>query len=393
MSVQSLNHTLEEFDIEESNGIIECTVLTPAFEKNNVAVVLVSSDEYAPFASVVVTSVVANASEENNYDIVVLTNDMLLRNRWRIEKIAEGHANVSIRVLDISKMIEGFSFYTWAHFTSNTYYRLLTPDIFANYDKVLYLDSDIVVDHDVAELYHTELRGYYLAAALDTHVVSYCTMDPPLEQRQYNIEVLGMKDPELYFQAGVSLFNVKEIRKDFGEGYLIQEGLNNKLRWLDQDLLNKLFYGKIKKLSNKWNVMVSNIPTLIDEYHLPAELRTEYYNARREPYIVHYVGRSMPCLVTTFTPDLFEYFWKYARMSVFYELLLQKASVDYSEKLAESIRIQLRQELSGSNASAPKKSLFRKLVDFFLPKGTKRRVRVKNFVFKFKKWGKKGSTV
>lgn len=388
MSAQSLNHTLEEFDIEESNGIVECTILTPAFEENNVAVVLVSSDEYAPFASVVVTSLVANSGVQNNYDIVILTNDMLLRNRWRIEKIAEGHDNVSVRVLDISKMIEGFTFYTWAHFTSNTYYRLLTPDIFANYDKVIYLDSDIVVNHDVAELYQTELDGYYLAAALDTHVVSYCTMNPPLEQRQYNIDVLGMKNPEKYFQAGVSLFNIKEIRRDFGEGYLIQEGLNHKLRWLDQDLLNKLFYDKIKRLSNKWNVMVSNIPHLIDEYHLPCELRTEYYNARRDPYIVHYVGRSMPCLVTTYMPDLFEYFWKYARMSVFYEILLQKAGVDYSEKLAESVRIQLRQELSDKNVGIPKKSFFKRLVDFFLPHGTKRRVYVKRFVFKFKKWGK-----
>ena len=87
MSGKSLNHTLEEFDIEESNGITECTVINPAFDNNNIAVALVSSDEYAPFASVVVTSIVANATSDNNYDIVVLTNDMLLRNRWRIEKI------------------------------------------------------------------------------------------------------------------------------------------------------------------------------------------------------------------------------------------------------------------------------------------------------------------
>src|SRR5699024_4916535 len=105
--------------------------------------------------------------------------------------------------------------------------------------------------------------------AYDTHVVAYCTQTPPLEQRSYNIKELGMKDPEQYFQAGVSVFNVKAIRRDFEEGYLIKQGLNHKLRWLDQDLLNKLFYGRILRLPNRWNVMVSNQPQNLDEYYLP----------------------------------------------------------------------------------------------------------------------------
>ena len=377
-------HTLEEFDLELSGGVNYCTTIQPIFQKNFAAVALVASDEYAPFASVVVASIIANANLNHNYDIVVLTNDMLQRNRWRIERQAEGHDNISVRVLDISKMIENFSFYTWAHFTSNTYYRLLTPDVFSLYEKVVYLDSDIVVNTDIYGLFELDLQDYYLAAAFDTHVVSYCTQNPPLEQRAYNIKQLGMKNPELYFQAGVSLFNINAIRRDFEECYLIKQGVSHKLRWLDQDLLNMLFYGKILRLPNKWNVMVSNEPQNLDEFHLPDALRTEYYEARRKPYIVHYVGRSMPCYTTH--PDLFEYFWKYARMTEFYEILIQRMAIDYAEKLAESVRIQMRSELGRPSLMQRIKNSIRSVADALLPKGSKRRIYVKRFLFCFKKW-------
>lgn len=384
---QAAFHTLEEFDIELGGGVQYCTTIDPAFTNNTTAIAIVSSEEYAPFASVVVASIIENSSSNHYYDIVVLTNDMLQRTRKRIIKQGEEMENVSIRVLDISKMIEGFSFYTWAHFTSNTYYRLLTPDIFVKYKTVLYLDSDTVVNHDIAELLEMNLDGYYLAAAYDTHVVAYCTQQPPLEQRAYNIKELGMQEPEKYFQAGVSLFNIQAIHDNFEEGYLIKQGLANKLRWLDQDLLNKLFYGKIKRLPGHWNVMVANQPQNLDEYYLPLKLRQEYYESRETPYIIHYVGRAMPCY--TQQPDLFEYFWKYARLTPFYEILIQKMAIDYSEKLAESVRIQLRRELGNETFSNKARCFFKKMVDALLPKGSRRRIYVKRICFSFQKWGER----
>ncbi|MDD6579584.1 MAG: glycosyltransferase family 8 protein [Lachnospiraceae bacterium] len=362
-------YSLDEFDLEMSGGKKHYTTLSPAFKENNVAVSIISSDEYCPFAGILVQSIISNSSNSYNYDIVVLTNDMKYRNMARIEEMQKGHSNVSVRVLDISKMIEGFKFYTWAHFTSNTYYRLLTPDVFCNYEKVIYLDSDIIVNHDISELFNIDITGYYLGCAYDTHVVSYCTRKPSLEQREYNIETLGLKKPEEYFQAGVSLYNVKEIRRDFEEGYLFKQGTKHKLRWLDQDLINMLFQGHIKRLPNKWNVMISNIPDNLDEYHLPKKLRQEYYEARKDPYIIHYVGRSMPCY--TRDPDLYEYFWKYAKQTVFYEILLQKMSIDYSEKLTYSIVYEAQMGRMKLRPSLIRK--IKNLILCFFPIGTRRR--------------------
>ena len=129
--------------------------------------------------------------------------------------------------------------------------------------------------------------------------------------------------------------------------------------------------------------MVNNLPDNLDEYYLPDELREEYYEARRAPYMVHYVGRAMPCYTTK--PDLFEYFWKYARLTPFYEILIQRMAIDYAEKLAQSVRIQLRQELHRETFSEKWRRRIWSFTNRVLPQGSKRRFCVKKLLSVFRK--------
>lgn len=378
--------TLNQFDLEQSNIITEKEIdILPVFNDQYVAICIVSSDEYAPFASVLIQSIISNIDNNKKYDIVILSNDMLMQNRWRIEKQSLGFENISIRIIDISKMVENLQFYTWAHFTDKTYYRLLIPDIFIKYDKVLYLDSDIIVNHDISELFDVNLDDYFIAAAYDTHVVSYCTREPALEQKEYNTKYLGMENPEEYFQAGVCLFNIKLINSVYGKEYLIREAEKHKLRWLDQDLINKLFYRRIKKISNKWNVMIANNPDNLDEYFLPDTLRREYFEARKDPYIIHYIGRSIPCY--TEKPDMYEYYWKYARHTEFYEILIQRMHLDYIERKYSDLSIKMIQDYKKQRSfrNCIKKIIIN-IFDTLFPKGSDLRVKVKNFIFRLRKW-------
>ena len=60
--------------------------------------------------------------------------------------------------------------YTRDYYTKTTYFRLFIPDLYPQYDKVLYLDSDIVVLGDIAELYNTNIKGNLVAAVPDDSV-------------------------------------------------------------------------------------------------------------------------------------------------------------------------------------------------------------------------------
>lgn len=373
-------------------------IIEPIFDEGYVTICLACSNEYAPFACVTINSLITNSIENINYDIVVMSTDISKQN---INLISQAHKkdNVSIRFINVETYIVSKEFYTWAHFTKFTYYRLLVPDVFSKYDKVLYLDSDIIVNRDISPLFDINLKGYLLAAVRDTHVVgrmnenkksvSECdnnrgkiNRNPGLD---YYKNTIGVEDKISYFQCGVSLYNIKEINIIFKPGYLINQATKIDFIWMDQDLINTIFKGKILPLDNKWNVMIYNNFPIIDEKNLPEPYKKQYFAAREDPYIIHYIGKRMPCFHPT--ADMYYYYWQYARNTPYYELLI---STMINTKVANTLN-----KLKSENIiETKKKSLKYKLkhycilpiVNKFFPYGSKQRKKLKENYFSLRRW-------
>ena len=85
--------------------------------------------------------------------------------------------------------------------------------------------------------------------------------------------------------------------------------------------------------------MIANDLPYCDEYYLPKKLRKEYYKARKKPAIIHYIGNMMPCFNPY--PDMYTYFWKYARQSPCYEIILQRMSMNSAHRYYLSIKQRL----------------------------------------------------
>ena len=302
----------------------------PLLSENHIAVCFASSDEYSPILGVALNSLISNISLDNKYDIVIIDKDITDNNKALLRSIVGNKENCTLRFFNVSERVKNYNFYTWAHFTMFTYYRLLVPSLFVEYEKVIYLDTDIVINSDIAELFSQNVKRYFLAAALDSHVTGRQCLGA--EDSLYYRDELNCRIGE-YFQAGVMLINVSMFKKYYKDDELIRKASEMKYRWLDQDFINVECHGKIKRLSNDWNVMVINNPNEVDENYLTDELYREYVSARNNPCIIHYVGRSIPCYKAT--ADLYQYFWKYARSTPFYELLLARL-VNETKKYLES---------------------------------------------------------
>lgn len=295
----------------------------PVKKLNDYAIVLCSSNEYSPYASCVISSIIANSSDEFFYDIVVLSKDISFENARRL--ISQGIKNISVRIFDISDFSDLSDLYIWGPFTIDTYIRLLIPDVMNEYKKVLYLDCDVSVNADVKHLFNLNLDSYYVAATFDTHVLSY--LNSRENEYKYFTEIIKIKNDHDYYQMGVCVFNIQKILQDKGKFYLISEAKKYHFKWLDQDLINFLFVGKILHINNSWNVMVFN-STFVDECWLNQEDFAEYARARISPNIVHYIGKSIPPQKNS--QDLYDIFWKNARLSPFYEVLLQRYCSNFS---------------------------------------------------------------
>ena len=129
-------------------------------EKTKVIPIFFAVDDgYIPFLAVALSSLIENSSKEYHYSIKILYTDIKEENKKKISKYEK--ENVNIEFVDLNYYIEEVKdkLYTRDYYSKTTYFRLFIPNLYPQYNKALYLDSDIVILGDIAELYNTQIEN------------------------------------------------------------------------------------------------------------------------------------------------------------------------------------------------------------------------------------------
>lgn len=295
--------------------------LKAAFEGNTaktVPIVFASNQGFAPAMSVAIASVLQHCSDGRNYDIVVLESNVTESTKRVIQSMAKGRENVSIRFYHALPIIAQYDLKANEHITVETFYRFIIQDVLPDYDKVVYLDGDLVCCCDIAQLYDVDIECCYLAAALDPDMLGNLNLSE--ERVNYLRQELEMEDPYSYFQAGVLLLNTERMRA----AHSTEEWLRfacHRYQFSDQDVLNRYCQGHVKYLDMSWNMLIDcehyRVPVIIKA--APEAVCSAYMQARQNPKIIHYAGFQKPwkyCGV-----DFESTFWEYARTTPFYNNL------------------------------------------------------------------------
>ncbi len=277
-----------------------------------------TDDNYLPFLDVALGSLIENASKEYRYKIIILNTGVSESGASRIK--ARECENFRIDFVDISERLSGIKsrLKDVYHFSLVTYYRLFIGSLFPEYDKIVYLDCDLVVLGDIAELYLTDLGDNIIGAAPEEFVRS------TPEFREYAREALGV-DPDGYVNAGVLVMNLAEFRRSKIEDKFIELISEYDFDLLDPDqaYLNYLCHGKIHTLPNGWNK--ESLPT-------PCEGKKN---------IVHYALYKKPWQYDDVQDG--EYFWHYASRSPFYGEISERrrsfTEAEHAEKEAAAKEI------------------------------------------------------
>lgn len=293
----------------------------PAFDANNVAIAVAANDYFIPYCATFLKSMAEHSNSDKNYDILLLSQDVSDTNVKNVKKMLSAWKNISLRVLDPSVLIDQYTFHIEGHFSKETYYRLVLPELLPNYDKVLYLDSDMIAMDDVAKIYDENIDGYLLAACHDADTAGLYN-GYRKDKKDYTDKILKLKEPYQYFQAGVLLLNLEEFRKRYTTKQILDFAVSEKWQLLDQDILNKLCEGAVKYIDMSWNVMVDFAGIRINQIIAlaPRWLNEMYQEARKNPKIIHYAGPQKPW----FEPemDFGMQFWECARGTAYYEVML-----------------------------------------------------------------------
>ncbi|MBO5038346.1 MAG: glycosyltransferase [Alphaproteobacteria bacterium] len=289
----------------------------PAFSEKVVPVVFNCDSNFVKYFSVALQSLVENITSEFNYDIVILNNDISEQQQDTIIKYYEYKKNVSIRFYNMNILTKSFNIdklKTVNHVKLAAYYRLFIPTIFQHYNKVVYLDSDIILKNDISQLFKTNIDDVACAAVKDVFV-SNVTAENELYFKgfyEYSKTVLGITDLKKYFNSGVMLFNIKKcLREDYQIKFMDVAQRNNKY-FNDQNVLNAVLQNDVKFLDINWNVQLNfTCPLVVLNMN-------EFSNL----HILHFCSRFKPWQ-RSFEERYDDIWWKYARKSPFYEIILR----------------------------------------------------------------------
>ncbi len=282
--------------------------------KAEIPVFFASDDNYVPYMTVAIRSLIDNSSEENKYRLIILHEGMSHETKKELKDLET--KNVKISFENITHKVKRFEkkmeITLRDYYSTSIYYRMFIPSLFKSYAKGVYLDGDIIVLDDIAKLYNEEIGDNLLIATQDGVV------NDSEDLKNYAREAIGI-EPEYYFNSGVLVMNLRELRKENIEEkfkYLLNK-YNPETIAPDQDYLNILCRGKVKYLYNDWDKMPDYGPMIPEN-----ELHLVHYNMFRKPWHYEDVPYS-------------DIFWRYAKKTQYYDFL-QKQLEEYTDEQRKS---------------------------------------------------------
>jgi lipopolysaccharide biosynthesis glycosyltransferase len=259
-------------------------------------IALCPSNEYSLFATQTIHSLLKNNPGKKFcfnivYDTLNKANIQKLKSLEN-DYVCFNFANIGPFFLDSPLIEKGYV-------KKSTYFRLAIPYLFPNSNKILYLDSDLIINSDIDELYKTNIDDICIAAVRDL-----LTDDA----KRYVLKELKL-DPNHYFNGGVILFNCPLCREKGLKEFCLSTLKDKMPRYFDQDLLNCFARNSLKLVDSKWNV-VWHFGINGSFKRLKKEDQKIWLQCSSSPAIIHYTSSIKPW--NSYGYPLSQYFWQYA---------------------------------------------------------------------------------
>lgn len=280
-------------------------------EKNVIPVFYACDDNFVKYTIVSLRSLMENAKADAAYRIHVLHTD--ISEDMQKKMLAMATDKFHIQFDSVTEYLDSISerLPVRDYYSKTTYYRLFIAEMFPEYDKAVYIDSDTVVLGDMSELFSIDIGEYYAGACNEQVMIQEDVYGTYVES------VLGINRHQ-FFNAGMLVINCRQFRKNHVlEQFTSLLHMYNFVVTQDEDYLNLICKDKVFWFPQKWNVEVFG--------ELPV--------AEEEICILHYIMVSKPWHYKECR--LKDYFWNYAKKTVVYEEIKAELEAYTDEKRQE----------------------------------------------------------
>lgn len=207
-----------------------------------IPIVFITDSQYLVPAMTAVSSLLRHAKENNfHYSVHIIGNGLT---REQIEPYAEFSSRLHFHLenKDYASLTKEHAWVSPAALL-----KFDIPNIFPEYDKILYLDSDLLVYDDLASLWGLNIESFYAAVVKDLTGMVF----------EHHHEKMMHKN---YFNTGVMLLNLKKMRQDNITERLFDAKKNDAWKhFMDQDIFNQVFQENVLYTSPRYNLMLANL--------------------------------------------------------------------------------------------------------------------------------------
>ena len=290
-----------------------------------VQLVLAADNNYMNQLFVALQSAMRSAGRDTKYEFhLLLSEDISRSNLDKLECLRALDKRHDFVIHHLKDIYRG-SIMRIGHVSSVTYFRLQIPSLLAHAKKCIYLDCDVLVCQDLADLFCLDMREKYIAGVrAPRHYRTEKVIQETLSR-------LGIPSIDQYINAGVMLMNLERMRED-GIEDRFRDLIKNNYPSQDEDIINKACFGMIEILPPRYNVMPYGLLSEpADEVYqndpgLQRAYSFEEWNASRlKPVIIHYATRHKPW--KDLSVNYAKRWWETAKELPFYEEILAQSSI------------------------------------------------------------------
>ena len=281
--------------------------------KKVIPVFYACDDAFVKYTIVSLHSMIKNASTDFEYKIYILNTSIGEDMKSRL--LALANDNFEIIFVDVSERLDDFNkALPIRHYYSNcTYYRFFISEMFQQYDKAIYIDSDTIVQGDISALFETDIGDFYLGACHEQAMVQVDVYGT------YAEKVVGVNRNN-FFNAGVMLLNTKQFReREVLKKFIHHLGEYEFIVTQDEDYLNLICKDRVFWFDQKWNT------------ELPETFKYDY--DVRTAFVLHYIMTNKPWHYRECRAS--DIFWDYAKETSVYDILMAELDA-YTDEQREN---------------------------------------------------------
>lgn len=222
-----------------------------------------------------------NASKKHDYDLRVMYTNISKTNQEKLSVLVSWFPNASLSFHRVDTAGMPVKVAGWSQ---EIIYKLIVANMFADIDKAIVTDVDVVFVGDISTEFMNFTSDDYFAGVKQAAL-------PTDKMFSTNIN-----DDNVHFMygAGYMIYNLKKMRQDNMPAKYIDFMQKNiaKLKLPDQEILNIVSFPKIKELHPRNMALVTwwRVQDFVFNKYDYASTAQEHKEAIQSPVQLHYVG-------------------------------------------------------------------------------------------------------